>query len=142
MIDQKIRNELLTRPSKPGFLLTPSGLKRKYLARYDLYMSGPGRESVEVRALWWAINFDHLRRITNEELALSTMDRRHEYYGSGPLIATGEVGILVRSIDKFVRYEHMMGKGIEDDEDPLIDAMQDALAYSLLGYCLVRGGLS
>ncbi len=158
MMDLDLVDTLFARPYKPGIpLLTRSEIQSRYLTRYYMLISAPGDKPItlfpvaervkrEPRREFWEINFDLARRQINlesrEDKALETLKERHRYYGAGPLLLTGEIGIIVRSIDKLERIRFMTENKLEDKQDPLEDAWVDLFAYSILGYLLVRGGLS
>ena len=137
MLDQGMVSELIARPRMPGRLLNFEELIKAYQIKFDSLNGG-----IALDPNWWLNCFDTTRLSCDEVQALMILDHRHKYYGPKPIQATGEIGIVVRSLDKLFRIEHMMNNNLEDKEDPIEDCYRDLFNYTILGYLLVNGGLS
>lgn len=137
MISESIQQELFDRP------LVGAVSFRDLFDRYREYFYCLDDPSIQSSPeSFWKESFDLLRPRVGESKALGVLSQRHNLYGAKSLLMCGEVGILVRCIDKLCRIENMVSKGLEDTEDPIEDAWLDLFNYAILGYVLIKGGLT
>jgi len=81
-----------------------------------------------------------------EEEVIAMMRRKHHDYGGGSLVECGEAGVFVRGFDKLHRVLNLSrieeaGRSAQIQESKQ-DAIDDLFNYVILGFLLVRGGVT
>ena len=75
--------------------------------------------------------------------AVQLFDTKQQYYGSGNISATGEIGVACRLQDKVSRMRNLLLKELKGESginhESLEDTYLDATNYCLIGLLLKRG---
>jgi hypothetical protein len=84
-----------------------------------------------------------LRKWLQEEAnqIISLLERKNRDYGSGNLIRAGEIGIVVRLMDKIARLENFYFKenNLTVTDESIDDTVRDIAGYCLMFFLLKKG---
>lgn len=82
--------------------------------------------------------FDEAAYKTAAEVAALIVSKQHDY-GHGNILAFGEYGVLVRCSDKLERLKNLLKRGIEPENETVIDTWRDLVGYGLIALMLRNG---
>ena len=100
----------------------------QHAAYKDLFRKG--MYTVLARAAW-----DDIREAGIEwegaDMITLLAGKQHDY-GHGNILEFGQQGVLVRLWDKIARYDNLMRRGVDPENESLIDTLKD-----IIGYCVI-----
>lgn len=82
--------------------------------------------------------FDEAAYKTAAQIAELCVSKQHDY-GHGNILAFGEYGVLVRCSDKLERLKNLLKRGVEPENESVIDTWRDLCGYAILALMLRDG---
>lgn len=101
----------------------------------DLYESG--MFSTLARNAWSELDDLDVKWDAFNQVAL--MAKKQADYGHQNILKFGRKGVEVRLWDKIARYENLMRRGVEPENESLHDTLIDIIGYSIIWKMLVNG---
>lgn len=71
--------------------------------------------------------------------ATALFDKKHSDYGKQNISFSGQIGIVVRMMDKLARIQNLMDKGVDPQNESLEDSWDDLMNYAAIGKLLGNG---
>lgn len=121
---------------------------QQMILKYEMGMAFPKDMNWVICAKEWA-SILPIRYIACQD-CIDILESRHKNYGAKPILKTGFIGIIIRSLDKMYRIEHMIEeKKLRDKpdnyngliEESIKDNYIDLFNYSILACLLTDGHL-
>jgi hypothetical protein len=79
----------------------------------------------------WAEVLDSGVEWTGPDMIALLSGKQHDY-GHANIMEFGQQGVLVRLWDKIARYENLMRRGVDPENETLVDTLLD-----MIGYCII-----
>lgn len=71
--------------------------------------------------------------------ATALFDKKHSDYGKNNISMSGQVGIVVRMMDKLARIQNLMDKKVNPENESMEDSWDDLMNYAAIGKLLGNG---
>lgn len=66
-------------------------------------------------------------------------DKKHSDYGKNNISISGQIGIVVRMMDKLARIQNLLNKGTAPENEAMDDSWQDLANYAVIGKLIGNG---
>ncbi len=71
--------------------------------------------------------------------ATALFDKKHSDYGKNNISISGQIGIVVRMMDKLARIQNLLKKGNDPNYESMDDSWDDMMNYAAIGKLIGNG---